>query len=477
MNKKIILSFLFLSFSNLVFGQENELHQAVENNDINKIDNIIKENPVLLKDFDEEGNTPIHKAILEEKSASLEAFMKHKKYINMQITNEINDTPLVYAIKNNKHNAIIFILDNGINPFYKDQNGKNSLDYVKLHGDKTTKKIYNSYYSKNKDKILKLQENYKSPLDLSLFEETKKNEDNKIKKTTTVQDLLIANKNKREKEQEKIKEAENIIDVNQNKQEQQIKGPSEEEKKELEELKRKVELANKENEILKRKLQFKQNTGKENLTPLEENVVSSPYAGIYEQQVMFEEELENVTLDLMENYTVLDNYKEPKEDLEKNKIIEEVIQKTNNYKNNINDNLKLIEDDIKIIDNQVKNSVKLDNNKDIELLPVNGIPFNQANTKAIEKDKGNINTEVFYTEIKKIENEKIVSEIGVRKDEPIVLIKKDIKEPKIKIEIQKSSLLKLEEDKMLILSIIFLILLLITIVLSFIFLKQKNIKK
>jgi hypothetical protein len=477
MNKKIILAFLFLSFSNIVFGQENELHEAVENNDIKKIDNIIKENPVFLKDFDENGNTPIHKAILEEKSASLEAFMKHKKYINMQITNESNETPLVYAIKNNKHNAVIFILDNGINPFYKDQSGKNSLDYVKLHGDKTTKKIYNSYYSKNKDKILKLQENYKSPLDLSLFEETKKNEDNKIKKTTTVQDLLIANKNKREKEQEEIEESEKIIDVTQKKTEQKIKEPSEEEKKELEELKKKVELANKENEILKRKLQFKQNTGKENLTPLEENVVSSPYAGIYEQQVMFEEDLENATLDLMENYTVLDNYKENKEDLEKNKIIEEVINKTNNYKNNLNDNLKIIEEDIKVIDNEVKKSVKLDNNKDIELLPVNGIPLNQANTEAVNQKSEVINTEVINTEVKKEDNEKIISEIGVKKEDPILLIKKDIKEPEIKVEIKKSSLLKLEEDKILILSIIFLILLLITIILSFIFLKQKNTKK
>ncbi len=477
MNKKIILTFLFLSFSNIVFGEENELHKAVENNDIKKIDNIIKENPIFLKDFDENGNTPIHKAISEEKSASLEAFMKHKKYINMQITNEKNETPLVYAIKNNKHNAVIFILDNGINPFYKDQEGKNSLDYVKVYGDTTTKKIYNSYYSKNKDKILKLQENYKSPLDLSLFQENKTNEENKTKKTTTVQDLLIANKNKREKEQEEVKETEKIIDINQHKKEENKKEPSEEEKKELEELKRKVELANKENEILKRKLQFKQNTGKENLTPLEENVVSSPYAGIYEQQVMFEEDLENATLDLMENYTVLDNYKENKEDLEKNKVIEDVINKTNNYKNNINNNLKLIEEDIKIIDTEVKKSVKLENNKDIVLLPVNGIPLNQANTEAIKTKTENINTKVFTNEVKKEENEKIVSEIGIEKENPIVLIKKDSKEPEFKVEIKKSSLLKLEEDKILILSIVFLILLLITIILSFIFLKQKNIKK
>lgn len=318
MNKKskIIIALIATVFSTSVFSATNILHNAVSDNNIKKISEILETNATLLTAFDEKGNTPLHKAIIEDKSASLQTFMDYKKVINMQMTNYNGDTPLVFAIKNNKYNTILFILDNGINPFYKDKKEKNSLDYVKIFGDDTTKKIYNDYYERNKDKIKKLQENYKNPLDLSLFEEKPKS------KNTTVQDLLISNQNRKG----------NLIAPNKNVnvKKEAVANKEVYNKEDIIEIKKQIEninidkgiilgledkLKNLEdnNATLKRRLNFKENTGKDYLTQGEENIVGSPYGGIYEQQVMFEKSydskfgknIEDLKGGLFEKYTVV----------------------------------------------------------------------------------------------------------------------------------------------------------------------------
>ena len=56
---------IFMSLSGFI--NANELHEAVEKNDFQKIEQILKTDPTLIRGFDKEGNTPFHFAIKKEK--------------------------------------------------------------------------------------------------------------------------------------------------------------------------------------------------------------------------------------------------------------------------------------------------------------------------------------------------------------------------------------------------------------------------
>lgn len=460
MNKKLnkIISIIVIVFSNYAFSASNDLHKAVDDNNIKKINELINKDATLLAGFDELGNTPIHKSILEEKSASLQAFMDFKKVINMQISNYNGDTPLVFAIKNNKYNSISFILDNGINPFYKDKKDKNSLEYVKIFGDNTTKKIYNEYYERNKDKIKKLQENYKSPLDLSLFKEVKKES-----KNTTVQDLLIANKNKKELNVENKEEINknDLLEIkdkidNINIDKGVILG-LEEKVKELEE----------NNKALKRKLRFKENTGKDELTVTEEIIVGSLYGGIYEQQVMFEDNFEDIKLDLFDQYTVV------KENSLKSNEIDNIILKSNNYLAEKNKNLIEIEKDINENENFVKKEIESEIVNDKILLPINKLPKDTVKVDYIEKNENLIKKDIKIEDIDKKEKSVELLKI-MEKEIPIISINKNIGTPELVVEINKD---KIMNSSLTPLIVLFFILLLSAIILIVMLLKtNKKVK-
>lgn len=459
-NKSLLAVVFSLLFLNLEQASSNELHNAVENNESDKINEILNKNSVLFKDFDENGNTPIHKAILENKSSSLNAFMLHKKDINIQITNKDGETPLVYAIKKNNYNAVLFILDNGINPFYKDKNGKNSLDYVKIFGDITTKKIYNDYYYRNKEKIKILQENYQSPLDLSLFKdkEVKKVVDKKEGKTT-VQDLLIANKNKKDgidlvdkSEEESLAIKTEITQLKNKVEELRV------DNKIVDNLQVKVNDLKDENEILKKKLRFKENTGIENLTPIQESIVSGPYAGIYEQQLMYEQNVEEVDMDLMDKYNFVEDINSSNEN------IDSIIEKSKNYEENKNNNLKSIEADLVIESDSIKDNINKNNDKNISMLPVNGIPENNVNTiPVIEDNKPEIlNTMQIEKEIKNNITIKEIANIKVKEDgNSIIKVLKEVDKPEIKIEIEDDIIETLDKNKYSLLNLLFLTLCLV----------------
>src|SRR5690606_9843823 len=194
---KIALSFsILMSLTSII--NANELHDAVEQNDFQKIEQILKTNPTLMQGFDKEGNTPFHFAIKKQNSASLESFIKYKRTINPQINNALGDTPLVYAIKNKKYDALLKMLDSGFNPFYTDSTGKDSFDYVRIHGDDIIKEIYNDYYARNKNKLEQLKNAGKTDLEPTTNENgsntpTQKPVNIPAAKHQTVADLLLGN--------------------------------------------------------------------------------------------------------------------------------------------------------------------------------------------------------------------------------------------------------------------------------------------
>lgn len=303
--KNGVLITLVTLFSVQSFAAYNDMHKAVDDNNSKEIERLLTKSPTMLQEFDDSGNTPIHKAILENKNSSLQTFMKYKRVINTQINNRTGDTPLVYAIKNKKYNSIIFMLDNGVNPFYKDRSNKNSLDYVKEDGDVTTKQIYNEFYSRNRDKIKSLQDSYNEPVDLSLWKgEEKKIVEKKVTpKVSTVQDLLIGNSKSKKLTTPVVSVVETppplIVETKTESKSgdketaDKVKELSEKlEKLKVEQstviaLQDKIAALETQNDYLKRKIEIKAVTGKDDLSPEEENVAKSQYAGIYEQQLIY----------------------------------------------------------------------------------------------------------------------------------------------------------------------------------------------
>lgn len=125
------------------------IHNAVYTNDIGKVQRIIRENPTQLYALDENGQSPIHLAISNDSIPSLASLMGNGA-VNLNIQNGDGDTPLVYAIKLNKYNSILFLLQKGSNPYYIDSSGKDALYYVKKFGDDNTKMIF--------DEVIKYQQ-------------------------------------------------------------------------------------------------------------------------------------------------------------------------------------------------------------------------------------------------------------------------------------------------------------------------------
>lgn len=403
--KNSVLFTLVTLFSVQSFAAYNEMHKAVDENNSKEIERLLTKSPTMLQEFDDDGNTPIHKAIMENKNSSLQTFMKFKRTINTQINNRTGETPLVFAIKNKKYNSIIFMLDNGINPFYKDRSSKNSLDYVKEFGDITTKQIYNEFYARNRDKIKRLQESYNEPVDLSLWNgEEKKIVEKKstsTPKVSTVQDLLIGNsKNKKlttpvvtvvetppsivveSKAESKIGDdvpADKVKELADKIEKYKMDQAS------IDAMQEKIAALETQNDYLKRKIEIKAVTGKDALTPEEENVAKSQYAGIYEQQLIYG--------DITTDESGIPNFDDvkvvsqvPDESLP---VIGDVID----YKSDSDKTLNHIEQEFPTLSYNINAAIKNDVKVEQVVLPIDKLPESQVVVNVPDdKDKIEVNS-------------------------------------------------------------------------------------
>jgi ankyrin repeat protein len=436
--KNGVLFTLVTLFSVQSFAAYNDMHKAVDDNDSKQIETLLNKTPAMLQEFDDNGNTPIHKAILENKNSSLQTFMKFKRSINTQINNRTGDTPLVFAIKNKKYNSIIFMLDNGINPFYKDRTNKNSLDYVKEEGDVTTKQIYNEFYVRNRDKIKSLQDSYNEPVDLSLWKgEEKKIVEKKTmpSKVSTVQDLLIGNsKNKKlttpivtpvaiptplivetkvedKGSVDKVKELSDKI--NKLKIEQST----------VNALQAKIDALTTQNDYLKRKIELKAVTGKENLTPEEENVAKSQYAGIYEQQVIYGDITtdESGIPDFDEGSKVVAQVSD-----DSLPVVGDVID----YKADTTKTLNNIEQEFPALSNNINTAIKNDVKVEQIVLPIDKLPATQAvvnvpdKKEEIKVDNQDVKENKKLEEKTKLESEPLKDMKNVNLEKPALTIVK-----------------------------------------------------
>lgn len=129
----IMLSASLLLSSNAAFALDynvnvNALHYAVSINKVGYVEDLIKDEPTLVVQYNKEGLTPIHIAITSDSLSSLKAMLKNKA--NPNIKNAFGETPLTYAIKNGKYKASKILIENGANPKIRDRDGFSSKEYA-----------------------------------------------------------------------------------------------------------------------------------------------------------------------------------------------------------------------------------------------------------------------------------------------------------------------------------------------------------
>lgn len=386
----MVLPAIFI-FSSSVYA--NMLHDAVEKNDFQKIEELLKTNPSLMQGFDKDGNTPIHLAIKNQYSASLQAFMKYKKIINPQIVNTNGDTPLVFSIKNKKYDALLYMLDGGFNPFYTDSNGKDSFDYVRMFGDNTIKEIYNDYYSRNRNRIEQLKQMGKQGAVTTPSVENKppvsllKNNG----KPQTVADLLLNNSKRKGMAEVGSAEPDSLDDS------------IPDEAKQMEDTKVKLnELSNKianlktdraliaslqeqvknldaENKQLKSQLNFKQELGRDYLTEQEKLVANSKYAPIYQQQVFYENSNPSI-----QNAPIIEDMSESS--IIPNDMVDQTelgLPDVKDFKTDGTLKINEIEQQLPVLNGEVSKQIKESSKTDKALLPLDTVPENQAVTQPV----------------------------------------------------------------------------------------------
>lgn len=389
---KIALSFsILMSLTSII--NANELHDAVEQNNFQKIEQILKTNPTLMQGFDKEGNTPFHLAIKKQNSASLESFIKYKRTINPQINNALGDTPLVYAIKNKKYDALLKMLDSGFNPFYTDSTGKDSFDYVRIHGDDIIKEIYNDYYARNKNKLEQLKNAGKTDLAPTANENgsnmpTQKPVNITAAKQQTVADLLLGNSTSKRMAEvgsaEPASLSDNVNPINEPDETLKIQELAKKietlksDKALVDSLREQVKLLEQENKKLKNQLIFKEKIGKDYLTEQEKIVANSEYAPIYQQQIMYS--------NTPNNQFLTHNDIGVTEIVPPNLVDESLLIPEDKLKLNPQDRINLIEQELPVINKNISKEIVSKNDENKILLPVDNIPENQAVTEPIGEE-------------------------------------------------------------------------------------------
>lgn len=106
----------------------NALHYATSINKVAYVEELIKDEPNLVVQFNKEGMTPLHISIDNDSISSLSVLLKNK--VNPNIKNAYGETALVYAIKKGKLKAAKLLLEFNANPEIKDNNGFDAKYYA-----------------------------------------------------------------------------------------------------------------------------------------------------------------------------------------------------------------------------------------------------------------------------------------------------------------------------------------------------------
>lgn len=126
-----ILNLLFL---NIVFlyalevKYQQEIHNAVRNNDMEMLKYILKDSSKYINEVDTLGYTPLHLAVRRDDTKMVEYILKFNPNTNTQ--DKFGDTPLIDGARNNNMDIVKLLVCKGALKDKKNINGKTALDFV-----------------------------------------------------------------------------------------------------------------------------------------------------------------------------------------------------------------------------------------------------------------------------------------------------------------------------------------------------------
>ena len=104
--RALILSVLV--WSGLAYG--SEIHDAARRGDTEKVESLIRENAATVKDKDEKGATPLHRAANNGHDATVELLLAHQADVNAR--DKYSQTPLHLAALQGRTNTVGLLLAN-----------------------------------------------------------------------------------------------------------------------------------------------------------------------------------------------------------------------------------------------------------------------------------------------------------------------------------------------------------------------------
>ena len=129
----IVLSLLFVCGILSLTVNAQEIHEAIKAGNLDKVKALIKENPAIVNQQDEDGLTPLHWAALKGNTQIARYLIDNKADINAVDKN--NEAPLHYAAYNGKYDIVVLLLDNKANLKIATDRGRTSLHKASFKKD------------------------------------------------------------------------------------------------------------------------------------------------------------------------------------------------------------------------------------------------------------------------------------------------------------------------------------------------------
>jgi hypothetical protein len=174
------------------------MHYATSVEKFNYVKALLNRNEFTLFELNYQCETPVHIAAELGNIPILNLFYSYLG--NFEIFNDDEQTPIMTAIENNQHQAILFMVEKGVNLETKDGKGKTVREYFLENGDYLTQKI------------LKNEENKRTLDNFSIGQHNKDNELDGLKNLITEKENHILQLQKEGANPEDIKELSIEID-------------------------------------------------------------------------------------------------------------------------------------------------------------------------------------------------------------------------------------------------------------------------
>ena len=132
MEKKVILLILLIVLLFVMFAGADDIHEAVQQGDLSKTQNLIAKDPSVLNSKTEDGRTPLHVAVMGGHKKLVEYLIREGA--NIDALDKEGRTPLLNAIILKKPNLAHMLIEMGADVKIKSKEGANAIIYAFFFG-------------------------------------------------------------------------------------------------------------------------------------------------------------------------------------------------------------------------------------------------------------------------------------------------------------------------------------------------------